>query len=624
MNDIIGPVTEAYLNPGEEKDVNGHARIGDLCALFNLSNLKVRKLLVTAGFYQSTRLTEIGGRYLDAAEEVMKLHREGKSEEEIASVLSLSRSTVNSLLPYSDNGAYNLEEQIDGTRDISKASLASRRNKRYRKRKIVDAVREEEKRAAVPEPITDIDNIMDRLMEENDMQRCACCGKETLHLVRVGNNPDIGMCCEHCAREIMNVLKERRYKRKKDKESKADFIFTEERYMTKDGDVLSPETTKFQASDSDGKLHSFVIRCHACRELRIFDADEIYKVGKNGKKARNQPCTEYHFSVSGSAEMGDELIEKLIQLTAASVKYRTIKKEEKPWEMWRNVTRNNMLYMANETGTMEISDDYFIIDGETFSGDEIIQLFSSLSGWRINYQIVDKSSPALEKDMYLMPVKLNDETLLKELEEMLGVFSRGKDGVFICHENVPAFSVYFNKLLEKLMILYKYNRGGVGKIVGMKMIRRLGKVETDDDMFPEYQIKQIRETISSDDWLNHPEMEQVEEPSYHDTELAKITVNLDSELQQEVDYFLKTRKYKDMDSRRKWIYCLLCRHNDIKDTREIKAALGVLEGEYFPWILDNRKKLPEEKKLASLSLEEAYSLLYQDRDVDPDEEVYYL
>ncbi len=158
----------------------------------------------------------------------------------------------------------------------------------------------------------------------------------------------------------------------------------------------------------------------------------------------------------------------------------------------------------------------------------------------------------------------------------------------------------------------------------MKMIRRLGKVETDDDMFPEYQIKQIRETISSDDWLNHPEMEQVEEPSYHDTELAKITVNLDSELQQEVDYFLKTRKYKDMDSRRKWIYCLLCRHNDIKDTREIKAALGVLEGEYFPWILDNRKKLPEEKKLASLSLEEAYSLLYQDRDVDPDEEVYYL
>lgn len=119
MKSIMTPLVSSYLNPRGEKDANGHAKISDLCSEYNLSNLKVRKLLVTAGVYQSPSLTSAGGKNIDAAVDVMKLYRERKSPEEIVTELGLSRSTVNSLIPYSTAGPYNLEERIDGTRDMN-------------------------------------------------------------------------------------------------------------------------------------------------------------------------------------------------------------------------------------------------------------------------------------------------------------------------------------------------------------------------------------------------------------------------------------------------------------------------------------------------------------------------
>ncbi len=180
MADIIKPMVSIYLNPEGEKDVNGNARISDLCRRFNLSNLKVRKLLVTAGVYQSTSMTEVDGVAFDAAEEVRKLHETGKSEKEIASILKLSRSTVNSLIPYSENGAYNLEEKIDGSRDEKNMSLAAKRNKRYRKKKIVEDFRNKREKEKNEENKISADEIIDRIREVDDMKKCACCGKDTV------------------------------------------------------------------------------------------------------------------------------------------------------------------------------------------------------------------------------------------------------------------------------------------------------------------------------------------------------------------------------------------------------------------------------------------------------------
>ncbi len=39
----------------------------------------------------------------------------------------------------------------------------------------------------------------------------------------------------------------------------------------------------------------------------------------------------------------------------------------------------------------------------------------------------------------------------------------------------------------------------------MKMIERLRCIETNDEMFPEYQIKEIQDKISNYEWYDHPE-----------------------------------------------------------------------------------------------------------------------
>lgn len=49
--------------------------------------------------------------------------------------------------------------------------------------------------------------------------------------------------------------------------------------------------------------------------------------------------------------------------------------------------------------------------------------------------------------------------------------------------------------MEKLKLYYESNPPGVGKVAGMKLIRRLEEVETDDDMFPQYQIETIQDLI---------------------------------------------------------------------------------------------------------------------------------
>lgn len=56
----------------------------------NLNPIKVRKLLIIAGIYES-----------EIVDEVLQLHKEGKSVPKIKSVTGLSRASVNSYLPHS-------------------------------------------------------------------------------------------------------------------------------------------------------------------------------------------------------------------------------------------------------------------------------------------------------------------------------------------------------------------------------------------------------------------------------------------------------------------------------------------------------------------------------------------
>lgn len=69
-----------------------------LATELNISLLKLRKLLITAGIFTS-----------DICTEVNELHQSGKKIPEIMEITGLSRASVHSYLPYT-KGIYNAEE----------------------------------------------------------------------------------------------------------------------------------------------------------------------------------------------------------------------------------------------------------------------------------------------------------------------------------------------------------------------------------------------------------------------------------------------------------------------------------------------------------------------------------
>ena len=89
MKDLIAAVTESYEETGEMKRTAEE---------FDMSPLKIRKLLITAGVYSN-----------EISDEVNDLKAAGKSIAEIQRITGLGRSSVNGYLPYT-KAVYKPEE----------------------------------------------------------------------------------------------------------------------------------------------------------------------------------------------------------------------------------------------------------------------------------------------------------------------------------------------------------------------------------------------------------------------------------------------------------------------------------------------------------------------------------
>lgn len=112
---IMEAVTDAYLNPpqGMEDDA-GHMQLNQLAEEFSMTPLKVRKLLITTGAYQTA-----------ISKAVNALFREGKSVAEIQELTNLSRASVQSYLPYSKT-VYKMAERTlwrSGCKNIAVGKL---------------------------------------------------------------------------------------------------------------------------------------------------------------------------------------------------------------------------------------------------------------------------------------------------------------------------------------------------------------------------------------------------------------------------------------------------------------------------------------------------------------------
>lgn len=106
QNDFFQVVSQCYKESSK-------VPLREVAAEFDITLLKVRKILITVGEYRT-----------DISNQVQDLRLQGKTIPEIMEITGLSRASVHSYLPYK-KGIYNAKE----------ASLDAERCKKYRQRK---------------------------------------------------------------------------------------------------------------------------------------------------------------------------------------------------------------------------------------------------------------------------------------------------------------------------------------------------------------------------------------------------------------------------------------------------------------------------------------------------------
>ena len=114
ISQLIEAVTDTYLNPPENTaDENGRMYLNLLAEEFSMTPIKVRKLLISSGVYQT-----------DISMRVNELYKSGKTIKEIQEIVGMSAASVSGYLPYQKT-VYNLEVSTD----------VANRLRKYRNRK---------------------------------------------------------------------------------------------------------------------------------------------------------------------------------------------------------------------------------------------------------------------------------------------------------------------------------------------------------------------------------------------------------------------------------------------------------------------------------------------------------
>lgn len=116
QDEFIRMISHAYLNPPKgTEDSNGHMSMKILADEFQITPIKVRKILVTAGVYET-----------ETSRQVNELYNEGKPVSDICKIMNLSVASVNGYLPYK-KAIYSMTEK----------SLLAERLEKFRARKLL-------------------------------------------------------------------------------------------------------------------------------------------------------------------------------------------------------------------------------------------------------------------------------------------------------------------------------------------------------------------------------------------------------------------------------------------------------------------------------------------------------
>ena len=321
--------------------------------------------------------------------------------------------------------------------------------------------------------------------------RCECCGRETEVLVEIGAvSPKVattGKCCRQCCMFILGSLED---EREDGVNRKTEFLPVDEGRAFADGRgyPVGKEKVRFGMTDAEGRKHFFCVERNG--HIPEMAAYEIYPQGEDIGEER----TEYEFRTFGMGKSDGELLGELLGKMETALLNPVIETriigipEGRDQRCCQSLRERGYVQIERENGEI-----CFRVDGREYSPERFAKLLDSYEGFHLTYQIRDATEPVPDRDTYYMPVRISDEILLEELEVLILTVSGGRE--FISYKDTGKFGIGFDQIYEKLELYCRSNPPGTGKIAGMKLIERLRQLETDDDMFPEYEVECIRNLI---------------------------------------------------------------------------------------------------------------------------------
>lgn len=266
-------------------------------------------------------------------------------------------------------------------------------------------------------------------------------------------------------------------------------------------EIIESNEDMYGVIDENRDTHMFIIQYVELGSAIDVIMSEVYKCNKKGQLYSKHSNTEYEFVAFGSIERKDELVKEVIEKTVVALQNLTVtRRKDIGFNPDCHLVDDKYYYCANEVGTIKIMENhhdgvYFQIDGKKYEPLDVMKLFGPYCGFNIRYQIGDKADDVLESDMTLMPMRIDEDTLGVELHDLLFALSDDHDCTFISYENVAAFDVLFQKIIDKLEFYHRANQRAFGEAAANKLISILKEVGTDDDMFPEYEIKMVRDAV---------------------------------------------------------------------------------------------------------------------------------
>ena len=260
-------------------------------------------------------------------------------------------------------------------------------------------------------------------------------------------------------------------------------------------------TERFTVVEQSGIYHNFRISRIVLSNLVNWEAEEV-----NGG---------YYFSfISGIDEESSRAERSFLQKITDGVHTKSLL--ELDAEASNVLNRNGRIFTLKDKGTINIKDGAdgcndigFEIDGQFFTPKELSELLGTHLGFSLQYRICDMYEPVLKEDTYLVPTEISRDSLIEELETVIEI--HGENG-FISYKDTAVFDYAFFGIIHKLEVLKSAGKTDDALAAGKAMVSILSKVYSDDDSFPEHNMRIICDTV--DPFEIHGELQQIMKAYY--------------------------------------------------------------------------------------------------------------